>query len=125
MSYSPLFSYNRRNGIVGEYDKAIVKVLLEAGHAGISVQKISRHVYNSCNSLFNPVSFEDVHQYVSQYLLRNSKLPTSTISRTDTRGIYRLNMDNQESRQLYLQFTEKEDAAETETPDVDLSLSLF
>lgn len=110
---------------MAEYDKAIVKVLLEAGHAGISVQKISRHVYNSCNSLFNPVSFDDVHQYVSQYLLRNSKLPTSPITRADTRGIYRLNLDNQESRQLYLQFTEHEDNAEPQKRDVDLSLSLF
>ncbi|MBQ9636634.1 MAG: hypothetical protein IJV36_01900 [Prevotella sp.] len=110
---------------MGEYDKAIVKVLLEAGHAGISVQKISRHVYNSCNSLFNPVSFQDVHHYVSQYLLRNSKAPTSTIARADTRGVYRLNLDNQESRQLYLQFTEQEDAVQTATPEIDLSLSLF
>lgn len=110
---------------MGEYDKAIVSVLLEAGHAGISVQKLSRHVYNSCNSLFNPVSFDEVHSYVSQYLLRNSKSPTSMITRADTRGIYRLNLNNQESRQLYLQFTEQAEAVEPTTEHTDQSLSLF
>lgn len=110
-----------------EYDKEIFKVLTEAGSAGISVQKLSRHVYNAHNSLFNPIGFDDVHAYVSQFLLRNSKDPSSVVERTSTRGVYRLNMESQEGRQLMLQFSEH-DSMEPETPepkDVDLSLSLF
>ncbi|MBR5656274.1 MAG: hypothetical protein IKW98_06275 [Prevotella sp.] len=110
-----------------EYDKEIFKVLTEAGSAGISVQKISRHVHNAFNSLFNPIAFDEVHAYVSQFLLRNSKDPNSVIERTPVRGIYRLNMESQEGQQLMLQFSERQEE-EPEPPQsncVDLSLSLF
>ena len=110
-----------------EYDKDIFKVLTEAGSAGISVQKLSRHVYNAHNSLFNPIGLEEVHAYVLQFLQRNSKDPNSVVERAETRGVYRLNTKTQEGLQLMLQFS---DHCETEeevpqTPDVDLSLSLF
>ena len=36
-----------------QYDKEILRVLAEAGNEGLSVQKVSRHVFNACNSLFN------------------------------------------------------------------------
>ncbi|MBR4699481.1 MAG: hypothetical protein IKP16_05995 [Prevotella sp.] len=110
-----------------EYDKEIFKVLTEAGSTGISVQKLSRHVYNAHNSLFTPIAFEDVHAYVSQFLLRNSKDPNSVVERTPVRGVYRLNTESQEGRELMLQFSEQHDD-EPETPQntsVDLSLSLF
>ena len=112
---------------MNEYDREILKVLLEAGSVGISVQKISRHVFNSCNSFFNPISFQDVHDYVLQYLQRNSKSDTSLITRTDQRGIYKLNLDNQEGRQLMLNFQEEKAAADSSqtAPVADQSLSLF
>jgi hypothetical protein len=91
------------------------------------VQKISRHVFNSCNSFFNTISFQDVHDYVLQYLQRNSKSDTSLITRADQRGIYKLNLDNQEGRQLMLNFQEeKADTDSSQTaPVADQSLSLF
>ena len=115
--------------ILNNYDNEILKVLTEAGSAGISVQKVSRHVFNAFNSFFNPVQYQDVHDYVLQYLQRNSKSAISLITRTDTRGVYKLNLDNQESRQLMLQFAEDRtaddaDEASQSTP-IDLSLSLF
>ena len=112
---------------MNEYDREILKVLLEAGSVGISVQKISRHVYNSCNSFFNPIVFQDVHDYVLQYLQRNSKSDASLIVRAAQRGIYKLNLDNQESRQLMLKFQEARAQAEQQPATIasDLSLSLF
>lgn len=110
-----------------DYDKEIWRILLEAGDAGLSIQKLSRHVYNACNSLFMPADFSHVHQYVSQFLSRHSKDPQSMITHTGQRGIYRLNPDNQQSRQLMLQFKEEQtpDDDDTELPSLDLSLSLF
>ena len=52
-----------------QYDKEILRVLAEAGSEGLSVQKISRHVFNACNSLFNSLNQEDVHKYVQMYLV--------------------------------------------------------
>lgn len=107
-----------------DYDRNILKFLTEAGEQGLSVQKLTRHVFNACNTFFEPISFEDVHRYVQSFLLRNSKNPDSIIERTDTRGNYRLNPDNQESRQLMLLFL---DDVPEEAPkqQEDQSLSLF
>ena len=107
------------------YDKEIYQVLAEAGHGGISVQKISKHVYNAHNTLFNPIDFADVHNYVTQFLLRNSKDSSSIIEKTSTRGVYRLNFELRETQQLVLQFTESHDANEPLTPEEDLSLPLL
>jgi hypothetical protein len=64
---------------------------------------------------------------VLQYLQRNSKSDTSLITRADQRGIYKLNLDNQEGRQLMLNFQEeKADADSSQSaPVADQSLSLF
>lgn len=112
---------------MNEYDREILKVLIEAGSVGISVQKISRHVFNSCNSFFNPIAFQDVHDYVLQYLQRNSKSDTSLITRTAQRGIYKLNLENQEGRQLMLDFQEEKAELDSSQPApiTDQSLSLF
>ena len=32
-----------------------------ASDEGLSVRKISRHVFNACNSFFNTISYEEVH----------------------------------------------------------------
>ena len=75
------------------YDREILRVLVEAGSEGLSVQKISRHVHYACNSFFNVIDFDELHRYVAQFLLRNSKNPESLIEKTD-RGVYHLNMKN-------------------------------
>lgn len=107
-----------------DYDKEILRILTEVGDGGLSVSKISRHVYNSCNSFFNVVTFEEVHRYVSQFLLRNSKNPDSIIEKAE-RGIYHLNYKSQETQQLMLQFREETSCSEQETKAEDRSLSLF
>lgn len=106
------------------YDRYIIEVLAEAGEAGINVQKISRHVFNACNTLFNPLCFDDVHAYVLQYVQKNSRTPSSILQRLNGRGTYRLNPDSVDARQLTLQF-KPQPAEETRKPAEDLSLSLF
>ena len=69
------------------YDKEIWRVLTEAGMNGLSVQKIARHVFNASNNFFETVTFEEVHAYVQQYLLKNSKNPDSIIESTGVRGM--------------------------------------
>jgi hypothetical protein len=105
------------------YDREILKTLTEVGERGLSIAKISLHVYNACNTLFASASYEDVHRYVAQYLLRNSKNPDSIIEKTE-RGIYHLNLRSKETQQLMLQFSEEQQPVVEEKPQ-DLSLSLF
>ena len=104
-------------------------MLTEAGSAGISVQKLSRHVFNATNSFFHPVQLQDVHDYVLQYLHRNSRSAAGLVARTGKRGVYRLNFNNQTWRQLVLDFVEKSadeplDEEADEAP-ADQSLTLF
>ncbi|MBQ7421689.1 MAG: hypothetical protein IJV27_06090 [Prevotella sp.] len=107
-----------------EYDKEILQILMEVGEKGLSVSKISHHVYNSCNSFFRQVSYEDIHKYVAQYLLKNSKNPDSFIEKTD-RGIYHLNLKSQETQQLMLKFGESKQQNEEPITSKDFSLNLF
>lgn len=107
-----------------EYEREILRVLIEAGSEGLSVQKISRHVFNASNSFFNPVAFDTIHAYVSNYLTLQSKKPTSLIEKTARRGVYRLNMQLPETQQLRLQFLDQEEE-ETRPANEDLSLPLF
>ena len=109
------------------YDKEIIKVLCEAGSEGLSVQKVARHVFNACNSLFCILDFEEVHVYVTQYLLRNSKNRNSIIERTERRGMYRLNYNSQDTMQLMLQFADHaiDDDENTSRGQEDNSLLLF
>ena len=112
------------SAVILDYEKEILKFLTEAGEQGLSVQKIARHVFNSCNTFFEPVSFEEVHRYVQSFLLRNSKNSDSIIEKTGMRGNYRLNPDNQESRQLMLLFRDDVPEDNPKEPE-DQSLSLF
>ena len=110
-----------------KYEQEIFRVLTEAGEEGLAVQKIALHVYNACNSLFNPVSYEEVHAFVSRFLITKSRMPHSLIERTAYRGVYHLNFNLKETQQLVLQFKQKADAdvEEPKAPPVDMSLSLF
>ena len=106
------------------YDREIIKVLTEAGHDGLSLAKIVRHVYNASNTLFETVDFEDVYRYVFSWLQKNSKSSDSLVEKAE-RGIYRLNLNSNETSQLMLQFTDAVDETKDDKPQVDLSLSLF
>lgn len=108
-----------------KYEQEVFRVLTEAGEEGLAVQKIALHVYNACNSLFNPVSYEEVYAFVSRFLIAKSRMPHSLIERTAHRGVYHLNFNLKETQQLVLQFKQETDVEEPKAPSVDMSLSLF
>ena len=112
------------------YDQQILSILTDVGDKGISVQLLSKHLYNLNNSLFSPLDIEDVRNYVQQYLLKNSKSPQSLIENAGRRGIYRLNtQNNADARQLMLEFknhaVQEETIESDEANHPDLSLNLF
>lgn len=110
------------------YEQQILNVLTEAVERGISVQSIARHVYNMNCTLFYRPDFSEIHQFVQQYLLRNSKSAQSLVEATGRRGYYRLNTKGSaDARQLMIQFREEQQQAEApvEAPPQDLSLNLF
>ena len=101
--------------------------MLQAGTRGISVQAIAKHVYNMNRTFFVSPDLEEIHTYVQQYLVRNSKSPQSLVERTDRRGFYRLNTTGStDAQQLLLQFREEQgEPLEEKKPAQDLSLDLF
>jgi hypothetical protein len=111
--------------MASNYDNTILKVLAEAGHSGMSVQKVARHVFNASNSFFEPVSYDDIRRYVQQYVLRNSKGTDALLLNIGQRGIYKINPNSAQSQQLMLMFSDDEDEEAEKRNDEDLSLSLF
>ena len=82
---------------------------MQVGEKGISVQLLSKHVYNRNLSLFFTPDMNEIRTYVQQYLLKNSKSPLSLIEATGKRGYYRLNTtNNADARQLMLEFSESD-----------------
>ena len=110
-------------------DKQILEILTRAGERGLSVQAISKHVYNMNRTFFSTPDMEEIKSYVQQYLLKNSKSAQSLIERTERRGYYRLNKNSADARHLMLEFrnTRIQEVAEDkeEKPQTDFSLSLF
>ena len=97
------------------YDREILAVLTQAGEKGLKLEHIVRHVYNACNSMFTPLNYKDVYAYVSQYLVKSSKLQGSCVQKAGY-GVYR----------LMLQFGSHPVQEEvSEKSSVDSSLSLF
>ena len=110
------------------YEQQILNILTEAGERGISVLSIARHVYNLNSTLFFVPDFEEIHVFVQQYLLKNSKSSQSLIEATGRRGYYRLNTEGSaDARQLMLNFREEQQQTEVpvEAPPQDMSLDLF
>ena len=109
------------------YDRQILQILTDVGEKGISVQLLSKHVYNLNSSLFYTPDLTEIRTYVQQYLLKNSKSPLSLIENAGKRGIYRLNTtNNADARQLMFEFRESlQSEVKEEKPAEDLSLSLF
>ena len=111
------------------FDQQILHILSEVGERGISVSALTKHVYNMNCTLFSQPDLQEVHQFVQQYLLKNSKSSQSLIENTGKRGVYRLNTSNNaDARQLMLDFRDEiktENEVEEEKPQQDLSLSLF
>ena len=108
------------------YDQQILHILTVAGERGISVQAIAKHVYNMNRTFFVQPDLEEIHNYVQQYLLKNSKSSQSLIESTGRRGYYRLNTTGSaDALQMMLQFREEQQGIEEEKPQQDLSLDLF
>lgn len=106
-------------------EKEILKVLAEAGQNGLSIQKISYHVFNASNSFFDTISIDEIHQLVAAYLKKNSRGSDSFVEKTGKRGVYRLNPQNGTSAQLMFTFDEEDTLDVNEKRTEDQSLSLF
>ena len=79
----------------------------------------------NCTFFVSP-DFEEIRNYVQQYLLKNSKSNNSLIERTEQRGWYRLNTTgSNDAQQLMLQFRDEQQTVEEVKPQKDLSLDLF
>lgn|SRR5574344_102483 len=106
-------------------DDAIISSLREAGEQGLAVRKLVTHVYNICNSMFEPLNLNDTYDYVTRYLYSHP----SIIEKTGQRGHYRLNEDSEDTQQLLFNFFVDRDETnidDTENlEDIDNSLNLF
>lgn len=110
------------------YEQQILKILTDVGSRGISVSLMTKHIYNMNSTFFYAPDLSEIRQAVQQYLLRNSKSPSSLIESTGRRGCYRLNTNNSaDARQLMLDFRDEQTAEDAEPPKpaVDYSLDLF
>ena len=109
------------------YDKQILQILTSVGERGISVQSLAKHLFNENVSFFSSPDYEEIRSYVQQYLLKNSKSPSSLVESMGRRGYYRLNtQNNADARQLMIEFCEETKTEEKEEkPAKDLSLDLF
>lgn len=86
-------------------EQEIFNVLVQADSQGLKLEKIVRHVYNSCNSIFTPLDYKYVYGFVSQYLIKNSKNPSSIIEKGKGYGVYRINYKSSAMQQLMLDFS--------------------
>ncbi len=73
------------------YEKEIVNILLAAGRRGLPVAKIARHVHHEVNSLFEQVSYEEVHRSVGSFVRRHAHTKSPLFKHTSRYGYYRLN----------------------------------
>lgn len=74
--------------------------------------------------MFAPVSYEEVHTIVGQYLYRNASKRRPFIKRLGW-GRYRLNRKYKEAYQHLLDAQDKKTEVKQELSQEDLSLSLF
>ena len=108
-------------------DQEIFRILTLAGQNGLKVDRIARHVFNSCNSMFTPLNYKEVHVYVSQFLIKYSKKKNSLIEKGEGHGVYRLNYHSKEAEQIMIKFTDasQDNNQDIKREDSDNSLSLF
>lgn len=109
------------------YERQILAILNDAGDKGLKVAKIARHVYNDCNSLFETHSFEEIHQAVLAFLMKNTKTEEPLVEKVKW-GVYRLNKQSKKVGQLIMQFESDNQTAQQEedhSNSVDLTLDLF
>lgn len=110
-----------------KYEKDILEILCEAGEDGLSLHKIVLHVYNSHNTLFAPVDYNEVYRLVSNWLSRSSKGAGSMVCRSGRRGYYHINLKSSRACHLFLDFCEEcESGSKVAGKDTtDRQLALF
>ena len=109
------------------YERQILAILNDAGDKGLKVAKIARHVYNDCNSLFETHSFEEIHQTVLAFLMKNTKTEEPLVEKVKW-GVYRLNKQSKKVGQLIMKFESDNQTAQQEedhSNSVDMTLDLF
>ena len=106
--------------------------MVQAGSKGLKLENIARHVYNSCNSMFMPLNYKDVYNYVKQYLNKYSKDSSSLIEKSEKYGVYHLNFHSKLAQQYAIQFAAQLDEQHSgleqqgqDAQDDELSLTLF
>ena len=110
------------------YKQQILTVLSEVGERGISVAMLAKHIYNMNVTLFSSPDYQEVRQYVGQYLLRNARSAKPLVESTGRRGYYRLNSRGRtfvRKTDIDIQVEQSEEETEEVAPQPDLSLSLF
>ena len=105
-------------------ENIILEVLKEAGDNGLSVSKITHHVYNELNSLFHDLDWNDVKNYVSTFLLKQSHNSNSLIEKTGKRGYYALKIKDTDDSQLLFRFSNHEEPKDKEESNCSSSLFL-
>lgn len=105
------------------YEKEIVKILKEAGPEGLSVAKITRHVFNATNSFFAPIEKSDIQGSIQRYLLSQSKSPTGIVCKVGW-GKYRLNMKSKNTLDILSRLSDGS-GEQPRDSSKDMSLSLF
>ena len=105
-----MFSNIRRQNLyvfihILEYTKDIFE-LLQNNPQGMSAKEIARYVYNVHNTLFHPVSFDEVSHSVTAYLANSSRRKNSPIEKT-FRGVYCLSEQYLREQAMMLDFTEE------------------
>lgn len=108
-----------------KYEREILAILTEAGNNGLSVGKIARHVFNANNSIFEPITFDEVREVIGRYLRLQSCRKDGIVERGEKRGVYRINLHSNDTRQLLLKFFPFEDEIDKSEQPADQSLSLF
>ena len=87
---------------MNSYDTHIHRILAEVGNRGLNVRKITLHVYNSVNTLFEPVEKQQVHDYVLKYLSNHVKGKMPLLKRV-SHGVYSFNPKSPEARQIKME----------------------
>ena len=87
---------------MNSYDTHIHRILAEVGNRGLNVRKITLHVYNSVNTLFDPVEKQQIHDYVLKYLSSHVKGKMPLLLRV-SHGVYSFNPKSPEARQIKME----------------------
>lgn len=83
----------------------VLQILQEAGPQGLHVGKISLHVFNGMNSLFEERDFEEVHHDVNMFLIKQAKKKRPLVIRL-RRGVYKINKRAMNDIELQFKFKE-------------------